>query len=331
MGHEPGLPTIDALDGTWRGYAPWARTVAECRREFVRVARSFWLIPEIIPKVARDDVALLYCVCRRLDDAVDEAPGVAQARAALDRLGDELSGRAPPRELVAAFLAGVPRTGLPLECVRDLLDGMESDLGIVRIADDDALLRYAYQVSASVGLMLAPLLGVRGGEAERRVVDLGLALQLSNVLLGVQDDARRGRVYLPATRLAGAGLGPEDVLDDPGDPRLRPVLRGVAALADAYYRSAALGAALVPLRYRHGILLLGKAYGELGWRAARGDPAPSAPGGLPFSFKVLRLAELVASAWHPRTLGMIAPPPHDPALHRAIAGRRGANGGDGLL
>ncbi|HZR07613.1 MAG TPA: hypothetical protein VFA79_03470, partial [Myxococcales bacterium] len=64
MGHEPGLPTIDALDGTWRGYAPWARTVAECRREFVRVARSFWLIPEIIPKVARDDVALLYCVCR---------------------------------------------------------------------------------------------------------------------------------------------------------------------------------------------------------------------------------------------------------------------------
>jgi hypothetical protein len=74
---------IDGLDVFWPGYVPWADTVVGCRREFVRVARSFWLIPEIIPPVARDDVALLYCVCRRLDDAIDEAPGTEQARAAL--------------------------------------------------------------------------------------------------------------------------------------------------------------------------------------------------------------------------------------------------------
>src|SRR5512141_645946 len=127
----------------WPGYAPWTGTVRECRREFDRVARSFWLIPEILPPGARDDVALLYCVCRRLDDAVDEAPGVDEARAALGRWRDELSGRAAPRPLIAAFLAGIPRSGLPVECVADLLDGMESDLGVVRIADDEALLRYA--------------------------------------------------------------------------------------------------------------------------------------------------------------------------------------------
>jgi 15-cis-phytoene synthase len=174
--------------------------------------------------------------------------------------------------------------------------------------------------------MLAPLLGVRGAEAERRVVDLGLALQLSNILLGVRGDARRGRVYLPAARLADAGLRPDDVLEDPGDARLSPVLQGIAALADGYYRSAALGASLVPLRYRHGVLLLGKVYGELGWRAARGESAPDAPAGLPFPLKVLRLAELFLSAWHPRTLGITPAPPHDAALHRAIAGKRGANG-----
>jgi phytoene synthase len=257
---------------------------------------------------------------------VDEAPGLEEARAALQRFRAELSGRAEPRPLVAAFLAGVPRTGLPIECAADLLDGVESDLGVVRLADDDALLRYSYQVSSSVGLMLAPLLGVRGAEAERRVVDLGLALQLSNILLGVRGDARRGRVYLPAARLAAAGLRADDVLHHPDDARLFSVLRGIAALADGYYRSAALGAALVPLRYRHGVLLLGKVYGELGWRAARGEPAPDAPAGLPFRFKVLRLAGLFLTAWHPRTLGLTAPPPHDPALHRAIAGRRGANG-----
>ncbi|TMQ16175.1 MAG: hypothetical protein E6J91_12260 [Deltaproteobacteria bacterium] len=309
---------------TWGGYAPWADTVLACRREFVAVARSFWLIPELIPLPARDDIALLYCVCRRLDDAIDEAPA-AQARAELARWRAEIAGRAAPRPLIAAFLVGASRSGLPLACMAHLLDGMELDLGAVRIADDDALLRYAYRVSAAVGLMLAPLLGVRGtGE---RVVDLGLALQLSNILLGVAGDALRDRVYLPESRLAAAGLTFDDAIAAPAAARLRPVLCGIASLADHYYRSAALGAACVPLRYRHGVILLGRAYAALGWRAARGEAAPGVPGQLPRRVKAVRLLELFATAWHPRTLGLVPPPPHDPALHRAIAGWHGAHAG----
>lgn len=310
---------------TWPGYAPWIDTVLACRREFVRVARSFWLIPELIPVPARDDISLLYCVCRRLDDAVDEAPDPSHARTALAQWRDELLGRAEPRPLIAAFLTGVPRTGLPLACMAHLLDGMAADLTSVRIADDDELLRYAYRVSAAVGLMLAPVLGIHGTAAQQRVVDLGLALQISNILLGVPGDARRDRVYLPANRLAAAGLAAGDVLGSPGDPRLRPVLQGIADLADHYYRSAALGASCVPLRYRHGVILLGRAYAELGRRAARGEATPDAPAQLPRAIKALRLLELFVTAWHPRTLGFLPAPPHDPALHRAIAGWHGAH------
>ncbi len=313
------------LEVAWPGYAPWATTVVACRREFVRVARSFWLIPELIPPIAREDIALLYCFCRRLDDAIDEAPDIEHARAALAAWRAELSGHAAPRPLIAALLAGVPRNGLPLECASHLLEGMEADLGVVQISDDDELLRYAYRVSAAVGLMLAPLLGVRGEAAEQRVVDLGLALQVSNILIGVAGDARRDRVYLPATRLAAAGLSPADVLRAPGDPRLRVVLQGLAALADDYYRSAAAGAAVVPLRYRHGVLLLGRVYGELGRRAARGEATPDVPAQLPFRAKAVRLGELFLRAWHPRTLGLAASRSHDATLHRAVAGLRGAH------
>ncbi|HEY6036010.1 MAG TPA: squalene/phytoene synthase family protein, partial [Kofleriaceae bacterium] len=211
----------------------FADTVAACRRELVGVMRSFWLIPELIPAPARDDIAVLYCFCRRLDDAIDEAPGEIAARAALAAWRAELAGLAAPRPLIAAFLASAARTGLPLACAEHLLDGMELDFGTVRIAGDEELLRYAYRVSAAVGLMLAPLLGVQGRQAEQRVVDLGLALQLSNILLGVAGDARRGRVYLPQTRLAAAGLTADDVLAAPTGPRLRPVLQGLAELADA--------------------------------------------------------------------------------------------------
>lgn len=308
----------------WSGYLPWAGTVAACRDEFVQVARAFWLIPEIIPPVAREDVSLLYCFCRRLDDAVDEAPDREAARAALGRWRDELRGRAERRPLIAAFLAGAARSGLPLASLEHLLDGMEADLGSVRIADDGELLRYAYRVSSSVGLMLAPLLGVRGAAAERRVVDLGLALQLTNILLGVAGDADRDRVYLPATRLAAAGLSADDVLADPTSRRLRPVLDGVAELAMPYYRSAELGAAVVPLRYRHGVLLLARAYGRLGRRAARRGAAPAMPAGLPLVHRAYHLAELALTAWHPRTMGLWAAPPHDARLHGAIAGWPGA-------
>jgi len=333
-GPPPGSATLARANGRSAivppmrlaaAHAPWADTVLACRREFVRTARAFWLVPEPIPLPARDDVALLYCFCRRLDDAVDEAREPAEARAALERWRDELSGRASPRPLVAAFLASAGRARLPLACLDPLLDGMASDLGPVRVADDAALLRYAYRVSASVGLLLAPLLGVRDAAAEHRVVDLGLALRLSNVLLGVRGDARRDRVYLPATRLAAAGLDGDDVLAAPDHPRLGPVLRGLAALADRYYESALAGVASVPLRYRHGVVLLARAYGDLGRRAARGRAAPEVPAGLPFAAMALRLGALAATAWHPHTLGLVAPPPHDPSLHRALAGWPGVD------
>jgi len=294
-------------------------TVAACRREFVAVARSFWLIPELIPQPSRDDVALLYCLCRRLDDSVDEAPSRAAGTAALAQWRAELFGKSTPRPLVAAFLSAAARNGVPLGCLELLLQGMEQDLGDVALPDDAALLRYAYRVSSAVGLMLAPLLGMRSKAAEARVVDLGLALQLTNVLLGVGADAKKGRVYLPATRLAAVGLAPRDVLERPEDPRLRRALEGLAALADRYYDSAAEGAALVPLRYRHGVLLLGRAYRELGWRAARGERPLTTPSQLPQRVHARELVSLAATAWHPRTLGLLPAPAHDPSLHHCVA------------
>jgi phytoene synthase len=308
---QPGVEDADGLAG-WR-------------REFVRAARAFCLIPEILPERQRDGVAVLYCLCRRLDDAVDGAPSAAHARAALDSVRAQLAGTARPGPLVAAFLDSAIRHGLPLQCLEALLDGMAADLEAVRIATDGELLRYSYRVSAAVGLMLAPLLGAHGREAEARVVDLGIALQISNVLLGVRDDARLGRVYLPATRLSLARLSADHVLRAPEDGRLLPVLRGLAALADAYYDSVEQGASLIPLRYRHGVLLLARTYRDLGWLAARGEIAPKTPAQLPLGVLARHLAGLALVALRPRVLGLLPPATHDPSLHQALAGFPGAN------
>ena len=191
--HRPLLQT----DATF-GEACWAATIDECRREFIRVAHSFWIVPELIPPTARDDIAVLYCFCRRLDDTVDDSPEAAQARAALALWRDELSGRAPARPLVEVLLASVRRNGLPSDCIGHLLDGMAADLGPVRIADDDELLRYAYRVSTAVGLLVAPLFGIRGADADARVVDRHAAGQVAAV-------AARRRGELDASVRSGSG------------------------------------------------------------------------------------------------------------------------------
>jgi phytoene synthase len=309
----------------WPGYQPWRDVVLDSRRRLLAAARTLCLLPEILPPVVRDDVALLHAFCRHLDDTVDEAPDPAAAAAGLARLGAELRGTAAARPLVAAILAGAPRMGFPAHAMHALLRGMRGDLGPVRLADDAELLRYCYRVSASVGLLLCPVLGVRR-RAWPRAVDLGIALQLTNIVLGVREDARRDRVYLPRTRLARVGLTPEQVLRGDEPERTRQAIAGLVALADRYYRSADQGARDIPWRYRHGVLVMSRVYGGIGRRAGRSG-APRAPGASAGE-KALRLAQVLAVSLTPAMLGLTPPPPHDAELHAALAGWPGTGGAE---
>lgn len=311
----------------WLGYDPWAETVLRARDEFFHVARQFWLLPEILEPVVRDDVAVLHAFCRRLDDAVDDAPSRDAARAALQAFVEELQRRQPPRPLVAALLAARGRVGFPPAAAQALIQGMTSDLEPVRIPDDDALIRYCYNVSASVGLMLGAILRIDTPRAIPHAVDLAIALQLTNILLGVAADARRDRVYLPATRLAAHGLTPAMVLDGTADPRrLSRVVADLADLADRYYQSADEGVRDIPWRYRHGVLVLARFYRAAGRRAARRFGRGALPGTLlPWWERAARMLEVFLVSWEPRMIGWDAPRPHAPELHRAIAGWPGAN------
>jgi 15-cis-phytoene synthase len=319
--HGPSAPY-------WPGYAPWTETVLRCRDEFFRTARQFWLLPEILEPIVRDDVALLYCFCRRLDDAVDEAPSREAARDALRAFADELQEQASPRPLVAALLAARIRVPFPVHAAEALITGMASDLEPVRIPDDAALIQYCYRVSASVGLMLCAVLKIEAERSIPRAVDLGLALQLTNILLGVGEDARRDRVYLPATRLAAEGLTPGMVLDGSADrAALRRVMAGIADLADRYYNSADEGTRDIPWRYRHGVLVLSRFYGAMGRRTMRSRHDPFTDRvRLPWWEKAGRMLEVWLVSWEARMIGWDEPPPHDAALHEAIAGWPGTAG-----
>ncbi len=234
-------------------------------RALARHGRTFRLAGTLLSRADLDAAAELYVVCRAVDDLADEAPDPAAARAALLALRAEVGQgrRASPLAARFAALGACPRA------TAAFLDTILGDLDPVRIADEAALVRYAYGAAGTVGVLMCGVLGVRDPAAEPHAVDLGIAMQLTNIARDVVEDAARDRLYLPATWLP-PGFAPGDVARDHGSAFL--AVRRLLALADQRYRSAARGYRHLPPRARLAIRVAGRLYEEIGLRILRAGP-----------------------------------------------------------
>ena len=303
-----------------------AQVIAESREVLAHHARTFDLAGRFLGPARRDEAAVVYAFCRLVDDLVDEASDLASGSAALAQVEAELQGLAPARPLVTVFGELLDEYGIDRAVALELIAGVRSDSGPVALADDAALLRYCYRVAGTVGLMMCGVLGVRDRVAAPFAVDLGVAMQLTNICRDVAEDARRGRVYLPATRLARVGTSPADVLDGaaPGQALADTVL-DLLALADRHYASADLGMRDIPWRSRLAILIASRVYRAIGQvlRARGGDTTQGravVPPLAKLGWSALALARFVL------TLLPAGPRPrHDPTLHRWLAGLPGAD------
>ncbi|HEX2188282.1 MAG TPA: phytoene/squalene synthase family protein [Longimicrobiaceae bacterium] len=297
------------------------------RASLARNARTFSLAARLLPAGVRDDAALVYAFCREVDDTADEATDTAEAAVALARLRAEAAGHAPARPLVAEFRAAAARLGLPLRSATELVDGVASDLGPVRMADDAELLRYCYRVASTVGLMMCAVLGVRCREAHPHAVDLGIAMQLTNICRDVAEDARRGRVYLPADRLRRAGVDPASLAAGAADRcAVAAVVAEVLALADRYYASADGGMRDIPPRVRPAILVASRVYRAIGVRLRqRGCDALAGRTVVPAPEKALWGTRALAACLRPAILGIGPRWTHDGRLHAALRGLPGVN------
>jgi phytoene synthase len=303
-----------------------AQLLAESHDVFRRKARTFWWASRLLPRSVRDDAATVYAFCRMVDDMGDEADDPLAAELALEALSNEVAGRTQPRPIVAELRAAAERLGLPMEAAAELIAGVRGDLGVVRMADDAELVRYCYRVASTVGLMMCGVLGVRCREALPHAIDLGIAMQLTNICRDVAEDAERGRVYLPAGRLRAAGIDPEEVVRGTADPeRLALVVRSVLAHADRYYRSADGGMRDIPWRFRPAILVASRTYRAIGVKLRGRAPGTAGRAVVPWPEKLAWSATAVAASLRPAMLGITPRWAHDRALHQALRGLPGAN------
>ncbi|MBV9579438.1 MAG: phytoene/squalene synthase family protein [Chloroflexi bacterium] len=251
------------------------------RPEFRSRARTFWFAARLLPADRRASVSQLYAFARAVDDLVDEpnSLGVDQIRSVLRAwhawLDSPGSADDAPDPLLAAQVAALlVEHRLPARYLHLLLDGVASDLEPREVASWPHLREYCFSVASSVGLAMCHVLGA-GDEplARAAAVDLGIAMQLTNILRDLWEDVSIGRLYLPADELAAHGSSREHLLwvgsrvathgagaiDDP----FRDLMRSQVRRARAHYASGLEGVWRLSPEVRFGILVAGRLYAAI--------------------------------------------------------------------
>jgi phytoene synthase len=191
-------------------------------------AHTFALATRLLPRPLRDDVYLLYLVCRSLDDLVDEHHPEAATRLRQVRSWAEGGSAAGREERILSELFD-RHPAMPREAVADFCDGQASDLHPRPIETEAQLDTYAYRVAGTVGRLMVAMLGAISPAADPSGRALGIAMQRTNILRDIDEDLRHGRVYLPTETLRLAHVN--DLRHD--DRRL--LLQIEIAIADDWY------------------------------------------------------------------------------------------------
>lgn len=178
-------------------------------------AGSFAFAARFLPEAMRPDVYVLYAFCRTVDDLVDESgPGLTPERVR-EQLEDWQRWLAatpvPPNgsTVTNALAAVVNKHDIPQRHLIELVEGCKGDLAQPHFEVFAELERYCYRVGSTVGLAMCPILGVTASGGLDCARDLGLAMQLTNVLRDVPEDVALGRQYLPASELRAFGCPPK--------------------------------------------------------------------------------------------------------------------------
>jgi phytoene synthase len=219
-----------------------ARQDLDAVEAIVRAAgTSFYHGMRVLPPDRRHAMYAIYAFCRIVDDIADEAGSLEEKRLGLAEWRDNIAalyaGRADG-PVTRALAAAVPRFKLRFDDFIAVIDGMQTDAETVIVAPDMASLDlYCDRVASAVGRLSVRAFGDTSPAADRVAHALGRALQLTNILRDIEEDAHRGRIYLPREYLLDAGVPPvpESILTAPGLPA---VCNRLAALAHRYFREA---------------------------------------------------------------------------------------------
>jgi 15-cis-phytoene synthase len=299
----------------------------QAKQVLARNGKSFYWASLFLGSALADRAARLYQFCRFVDDLAD---GDLPHR--LDSLEDIRAGLTDPQHPAVAtipelnaFIALANESNIPLNAASELLDGMLKDQLPTAVESEAELLRYCHAVAGTVGLMMCRVLNCQHSRADSFAIDLGVAMQLTNIARDVLEDARMDRRYLPASWLH-TPLSAEVISQAANNSHL-PVsgaINQLLALADRYYASALLGIHLLPWRSRFSIIVALRVYRQIGCQLKKGGlqwwrGRTVVSKAVKLRLSISSLADLLSG------MGPSKVPAHKASLHKHLKGLAGVD------
>lgn len=202
---------------------------------------NFYFSFLILPKPKREAIETIYAFCRTTDDIVDEAGDDTEKYARLLLWTDELKRSlygVSRYSLLNKLGTIIHRFNIPVEHFYELIKGMEMDLTKKRYATFGELEQYCYRAASTVGLICAEVFGYTNEETRQYAINLGIALQLTNILRDIKSDGKRGRIYLPQEDLRKFGYSEDELLQNVYDHRFVDLMKFECDRTHEYFRKA---------------------------------------------------------------------------------------------
>lgn len=243
-------------------------------------ARSFYLAARLLPPDRRWATYALYGFCRYADNLVDTVRDrtPTEVMHEVATLSEELvrayrSGESE-HPVIRPFIVVAKAWGIPAELPLTLLQGVVMDIDITRYETFDDLYTYCYRVAGVVGLMMTHILGYSDDDVFIYAEQLGIAMQLTNILRDIEEDMAMGRMYLPSEDLVRFGVSEQDIVNGRMTEVMREMMRFYVTRAHGYYNEANKGIPLLEKKSRFTITSASRIYrGILGKIEARNfDP-----------------------------------------------------------
>ncbi|MCG8345991.1 MAG: phytoene/squalene synthase family protein [Chlorobiales bacterium] len=243
-----------------------------CRQIAKHHAKTFYLATWFLPKKQRNPIYAMYALLRTVDDLVDLAENKltngslsrAELSSMMDawktRLHECYEGNHNNDPIMVAWQDTLKSYNIPIELPLDLMDGVTMDIDFRPFQTFDDLYVYCYKVASVVGLMCSEIFGYRDKKALDHAIELGIAMQLTNILRDVGEDVDRGRIYLPLEDLDRFGYTEEKFMQKKINGNFVELIKFQIARARSYYEASEKGVPLLEKESRFAVKISSQNY-----------------------------------------------------------------------
>lgn len=256
---------------------------SHCRAITRKHAKTFYMATRFLPYEKQRSIFAVYGLCRYLDDLVDEAEDLihreeisrAEILERLETFKTNLIGTyrgiQSNNPILFAFSDALNRFNISIELPLTLLDGVRMDLVKNRYQNFDELYEYSYKVASVVGLMTSEIFGYENPKALNYAVDLGIAMQLTNILRDIGEDLQNNRIYLPQEDLKRFGVTEQDLYKNKMSAEFIELMKFQIERTRKYYESADKGINMLNSDSRLPVMLARENYSRILYKIEEND------------------------------------------------------------